>query len=515
MNTLICAGGTGIRVLAAVLHLCAAGLGPKRLRLLVIDPDRSNGNGDRTSTLVDRYRELHRRFGGGDGRGAGYFRTELDLLEDGRETGLRIWSPVGSTDRLGELLETRLLSSAGLPEDLWQLFFTGGELEMDLSEGFRARPSVGAAAMSFVELQKDEPPWKLLLQRLENDMTQEEGARVFLTGSVFGGTGAAALFPIARFLRVRLPGERLRIAAAPLTPYFSFASAEAERDLRPVAEAAESKDFPTHTRGAVDFYHHLEEHGESPFDVQFWLGDSNPRQVPYAPGGSRQRNPAHVVELATGLAALDFFRAPGVLQDACYAGVEQPGTDDDERQRIPVRWQDLPLARLERPAVVQAIARLWLSGVIHLGFAGPLVRLPELERAPHRVPWYWQRFARHGLSLATAEAREALDLLDDFLVRHHFPWWREIQDEDGVCLANRAALPDEGETRLDRLRNLFWPDDPGGADPDAIDRFYTDMNTRPSRVGGESAAEAYLALLASASDRYLAREVAGAIPEEE
>jgi hypothetical protein len=63
MDTLICAGGSGSRVLEAVIHLCADGLGPQKLRILVIDPDATNGCLNRTGKLVDTYQKVHQIFG--------------------------------------------------------------------------------------------------------------------------------------------------------------------------------------------------------------------------------------------------------------------------------------------------------------------------------------------------------------------------------------------------------------------------------------------------------------------
>ena len=45
MNYLICAGGSGVRVLESMIHLCAMGLGPDELRVLAVDPDNANASG--------------------------------------------------------------------------------------------------------------------------------------------------------------------------------------------------------------------------------------------------------------------------------------------------------------------------------------------------------------------------------------------------------------------------------------------------------------------------------------
>lgn len=505
MNTLICAGGSGTRVLEALIHLCAAGLGPPSLRVLVIDPDSANGNGNRVTALVERYREAHDQFKGQLGEGLGLFGTELDLLDVGsRSDGLKTWSPIKKNEKLRDVLNVDLLGTTDTSPDVVRLFFTGDELSMDLSEGFRGRPSVGAAAMALVTLQKGEQPWRQLVEKLQGDLARPEGARVFMAGSVFGGTGASTFYPIARFLREvpELNRQALKIGVGALSPYFRFGAAEAREGAQTVKEAARAELFPLATRGAVDFYDHLQTSKNWPFDLVYWMGDDSPVSVPYAPGGSEQRNPSHYVELMTAMAALDFFKSPQVLQGSCYAGASRgDGTANGH-----LEWEDLPLVAYDRAEVRQALLRFVLAGCVHLGFAGPLVRRSELMSRPERVPWYWQRFASKGDSLGTEKNVAVLKLLDDFFHGYHFPWWEQMHQQDGFRLFNRTAFGNGDGVRLDRLANLVGADRAAEADPDAIDDFYTDMMRVPKRKGGSRGTPAYLALLAHAADRFITRE---------
>jgi len=507
MNTLICAGGSGTRVLEALIHVCAAGLGPPSLRVLVIDPDSANGNGNRVTSLVERYREAHRRFKGQLGDGLRLFGTELDLLDVGsRSEGLKTWSPIKKNEKLRDVLNVDLLGGTETPSDVVRLFFTRDELSMDLSEGFRGRPSVGAAAMSLVTLQKGEQPWRQLVEKLQGDLAREEGARVFMAGSVFGGTGAATFYPIARFLRSvpELNRDALKIAVGALSPYFRFGAAEAGGNARTVKEAARAELFPLATRGAVDFYDHLQASNNWPFDLVYWIGDNSPVSVPYAPGGAEQKNPSHYVELMTAMAALDFFKAPQVLQGSCYAGASRAGGNGDGP--FTLEWEDLPLVAYDRAEVRQALLRFVLAGCVHLGFAGPLVRRSEILSRPECVPWYWQRFASKGDSLGTEENVGLLNLLDDFFRTFHFPWWEQMHQQAPFRFFNRTAFGNGEGPRLDRLANLLGADRAAEADPDAIDDFYTDMMRVPKRKGGARGTPAYLALLAHASDRFITRE---------
>lgn len=507
MNTLICAGGSGTRVLESLIHLCAAGLGPRSLRVLVIDPDSANGNGNRVTSLVERYREAHRRFQGHLGDGLGLFGTELDLLDVGaRSEGLKTWSPIKKNEKMRDILNVDLLASTPTPPDVVRLLFTRDELSMDLSEGFRGRPSVGAAAMALVTLQTHEQPWRQLVEKLQGDLAREEGARVFMAGSIFGGTGASTFYPIARFLRSvpELNRQALKIAVGALSPYFRFGAAEAGGGVRMAKEAARAELFPLATRGAVDFYDHLHASDNWPFDLVYWTGDNSPVSVPYAPGGTEQRNPSHHVELITALAALDFFKAPQVLQGSCYAGASREIASGDGH--FIMEWDDLPLVAHERAEVRQALLRFVLTGCVHLGFAGPLVRRPEILSRPERVPWYWQRFASKGDSLGTEENVRLLKLLDEFFQTYHFPWWEQMHQQAPFRLFNRTAFGNGDGPRLDRLANLLGADQAAEADPDAIDDFYTDMMRVPRRKGGTQGTSAYLALLAHAADRFITRE---------
>src|SRR6266851_3106758 len=94
-NYLICAGGSGVRALESMLHLCAAGLGPDEVKVLVIDPDASNGNYTRTNDLFTDFSACCNAYRGklGDER---FFATKLTALAGGNGGGLQAWSPVNN-----------------------------------------------------------------------------------------------------------------------------------------------------------------------------------------------------------------------------------------------------------------------------------------------------------------------------------------------------------------------------------------------------------------------------------
>lgn len=511
MNTLICAGGSSQRVLTAVLNLCSAGLGPEDLRVLIVDPDGSNGNGAELRQLVETYSACRERFASGLGPKMRLFSTKLDLLDyEGGPPGVKVWSPVSSRDTLASILNFDNLSASDdgdtMPPDIARLFFTEKEIRMPLDRGFMGHTAVGAAAMSLVEQAAQRQPWKQLADKIRQDVSGGDSA-VAVVGSVFGGTGASAIHPLVRFLR-QIPQtnkDRLRIAAVALVPYFRFDASTAKSGTQASELAAQAEWFPLRTRSAVEFYKHLEDNKEFDFNAIYWLGDSALMPVNYSEGGPNQRNPAHFIDVLAALAALDFFADPARVKGNEFAAARAvPGAS---AQSDVVDWPDVPLTTLSSESVRWAVLRMAVSGAIHTGFFAPLFSMPELAQRPACVPWYYRRFIKKGDDFSRQENRRDLEILDSFFATYHLPWWSEIASGKGVRLLNRTVFNDKapGAIHLDRLHNMYGDDRPNERSLAAIDEFVTCMEDVPKTLGGTRGVAAYLSLIGHAADLYLER----------
>jgi hypothetical protein len=514
MTTLICAGGSGARILEAVLHLCAAGLGPQKLRVLAIDPDTANGNGDRAEKLLEQYIKCRRAFGGKMGDSVRFFGTEIDLLNTPvASTGLKVWSPVDTNRKFKEVLNFDSLSQE--KQDLVHLFFTDEELEMKMDIGFRGHPAIGAAAMSLLTLYQDQQPWLQLTDKIRGELNEStDGSRIVIAGSVFGGTGAAAIHPLALFLD-KIPQsnrDRLKIAGTALVPYFHFRPSSASA-ASPVDElAAKSQWFGLATRSAAQFYQHLRENQDWKFDAMYWIGDDSSMEVDYWVGGQHQQNPAHVVDLLAGLACLDFFEGAPTAKACYYAGPQQ-STEEGFKNINVVEWDDLPMAYVNRTEFENRLLQFCAAGAMHLGFFGTLFKDARTDREPFCLPWYLERFAAMGDHLTKPENEADLDEMGTFFSAFHYPWWRQILsgEPERVRLFNRRALKqpnnDGVQVDLDRLGALVWAriDQPTR---EPVDRFFSDMvNETGKAVGGGGAG--YLSLLGQAASRFVAREYLG------
>lgn len=317
-NFFIGIGGTGSRVAEALIFLSAAGFGPERLSIIIVDPDRGNGNLERTQKLIMNYsrcqqalttlrkeREGFRRFG-----------TEIRIEDPERlvwtvfdkETALR-----AETTTLESILSYQNLREQDpAVADLVDLLYTPEELKMVLTEGFRGHPSIGAAVMA------QSPERDSAFKTLWDAIRAEHAANdigVFLVGSVFGGTGAAgvptfaseAVIKGAEGATLGDKKNKVVLGGALVLPYFSFKVDESAEHKEKDKTFMTSDRFAQATKAALSYY---ASEDKLAFDELFMIGDSLSQDVgKFATGKGDQRNKPHYIEVVTALAALDFFRA--------------------------------------------------------------------------------------------------------------------------------------------------------------------------------------------------------------
>lgn len=328
-NFLIGIGGTGSRVLEAFVHCCAAGFGPKgTVNIMLIDPDGANGNLNRTQKLVEQYRALRDKLAPELEATNPAFRTELVTADSGF-----VWSVLADSNKtLAKYIDYDTLN-AKEPSlaAAANLLFTGQELNTELNEGFRGHPAIGAVVMAEPPLEDPKSPLRLLTTLMAPNKT----ARIFLVGSIFGGTGAAGFPTIGKVLKQKLGGKwgSVLLGGALVLPYFSFKSSDSANSEQMFVTP---NDFPAATKAALHYY----DENELAFDQYYFIGDSVTQEVgKFSTGTATQENDPHYIELASALAVFDFFAQ------------EQPKVGDGKqyfiagRKSAQVSWDDLPITR--------------------------------------------------------------------------------------------------------------------------------------------------------------------------
>jgi hypothetical protein len=326
-------GGTGALSVEPLLLLCAAGIGPSRLAVTLIDADAANPSFARAQALLKLYSEVRQAF---DSPVEGFFRTELIRTKRSES----VWSPLGApgAPEAGDLSLERFVERARMAGEnrdagiLFDLLFSVEQQKEQLREGFRGNPAIGSILMHGL---KESTFFRELMNSARGDTT----AAFFVTGSVFGGTGASAL-PVLAEVLVSEGIEPSRIGAAVVTPYFSLAE-PSQRERQDGRLKPDSSVFLRNTAAALPTY----TRGLSRYGSLYVVGDEEslprPRST-YSAGGPTQRNDPHVVELYAALAALDFARDER-RDPATATAVHYVTTGSAEPS-----WSDLPLQPDER-----------------------------------------------------------------------------------------------------------------------------------------------------------------------
>lgn len=483
-------GGTGAKVVESFIHLCGAGLGPQEdVTVAWIDQDVANGNTEQARTALREYMLAHRVLHRADGHRmpdsmtCDLLRTGLTPLGGDIESDNCLWVPHRDADAtLAKIIGYNLMED---PErDLAHVLFDSGEAElgMGLNEGYRGRPHVGSAA--FLVGLKGSGSWDSLRRRIEEGYEQDN--RVFLCGSVFGGTGAAIFPTLARRLRDGNP--RLRIAGALMLPYFTFRSPDDDE----TANVALSNQLLLQSRSALEYYDALLKPSERVFDDLYLLGWREPFVLPYHAAGARgQRNPPLVPELFGALAAARFFRTPAadLPSRTQYHCIARSAGDA-------LSWRDLPRIVDKEEGVGDAYAA-WLRFCALWRYSyGKALRSGGARRS--REPWRRRTLGDAFFDGDGAEAARHVDAYVDTCLRyaaamsafsdtssrggHTFDLWAHEPIAD-VALDRPTAPPDLDSGTLARDIETLDRLVAGDNRPRVADIYWTLSRKRPEEAG--------------------------------
>ena len=328
-------GGTGMRCLESFVHLCAIGMfDNQEIEILTLDTDELNGNKAKTEKLIDLYTRIKTPASGQKGgtpNSNTFFSAKLNLH--------RFWTDYSGSARANYRSISHL--SEGNPEKqranklVSDLFLEKNSVqEFNLAHGYRAQTHLGSHLMyhAIVEagrnlalgknVKSQEKELETFLSKLEN--AGKLGARVFVFGSIFGGTGASSIPVLPKafqdFIQVRSGGKstldfaKTKFGSTLLTEYFSFKKPDAKQmGTKSDSVIADSSFFPLNSQAALQFYLNdptVQQTYKTMYHIG-WpieskkIGEGKEEKVDT--GGETQKNPAHITELLCACAAYDFF----------------------------------------------------------------------------------------------------------------------------------------------------------------------------------------------------------------
>jgi hypothetical protein len=316
---LIGIGGTGMRCLEAFVHSCAMGMYDNTvINMLALDTDLENGNFVRLQELVeDVYQKVK-----------GYNKNQTALSDTFFSAKLNFYKfcpDYSKIDKNGKFTSlTKYVYSKEEEKELANLLLTENIRDFDLKHGYRAQTHLGSFLMLhgiLEEVRKN--PHGSIAKYIQSifDASETGTARVFVLGSVFGGTGASSIPIIPKAfnsaINIMIPGKSLSkvyFGAVLLSSYFKFATPdEKQRSAQKVI--ANAKNFALNSQVAMMFYNE-DPTVKSTYQKFYMLGTPNndfettQNSNEVITGGASQKNDSHFIELLSAFSAYDFFNTP-------------------------------------------------------------------------------------------------------------------------------------------------------------------------------------------------------------
>lgn len=296
-------GGTGVRIVKALTFLLGSGITSKQkyeIVPIILDPHTSNENLKQTVRLLEIYEKIRNNAKDSD---SGFFTTTIrqlkSIINDENLLNSYLFK-LGDTQfqQFSEYIDYDNLSATN--KALIQALYSEENLETDMNVGFVGNPHMGSLVMNEFKFSTE---FKAFASGFN------EGDRIMVIGSIFGGTGASGLPAIIKSIRradlIADLSNKERIKNAPIgalsvQPYFTVDPSEDGR--------IQKSDWMIKTRSALHYYQKaLTNPGKEAVNVMYYLADKALKSYENDPGEKGQNNQAHYVEMIGALSVLDFM----------------------------------------------------------------------------------------------------------------------------------------------------------------------------------------------------------------
>lgn len=283
-------GGTGSRVLRSLTMLLATGIkfGADEIVPIIIDPDASNADLTRTVALLNNYSSIRK-----DLKFAG--ENENKFFKVGiRQILPNFTLHIKDTDDKSFQQFIGYSSMSKSNQAFTKMLFSEKNLESSMEVGFKGNPNIGSVVLNQISQSSDFE---------EFASSFNDGDKIFIISSIFGGTGASGFPLLLKTLRngSNFPNydiiNKATIGAVTILPYFK---------LKPSEESEiDSSTFISKTKSALAYYeNNIVKNGS--IDALYYLADDNAQIYENHEGGSTQQNDAHLVEFLGATAIADF-----------------------------------------------------------------------------------------------------------------------------------------------------------------------------------------------------------------
>lgn len=323
-------GGTGSRVLKALTMLLASGCKLKNdfdtVIPIIIDPDTSNGDLNRTKDILKLYQEIRNQVNEPDD----FFFQEIKTVNELANSSSVINSDcfqfsLNDVDQhtFGQYIGFNTLDdnykNSKDDKNFTRLLYSDKNLNSNLNVGFKGNPNMGAIVLNQFANSED-------IKRF--GQTFNDGDAVFIINSIFGGTGAAGFPLLLKNLRgnLDLPNSAkirdAQIGGITYLPYFALNK----------KDEINSDSFEDKAKIAIDYYNRTIIKQNKINSLYFIGNRGNTKHFEYAVGGKEQKNNAHFLEMAGALAIFDFCE--NINNTSNETQVKEFGIEKDSQQIV-------------------------------------------------------------------------------------------------------------------------------------------------------------------------------------
>ena len=283
-------GGTGSRVLRSLTMMLAAGVKTSQSDVvpIVIDPDSANADLTRTVALMNKYATL-RQYLTFPEKGQGtFFKAKIDQILPNYNLLIK-----DTEDRqFQQFIELPAMNKQN--QAMMRMLFSEKNLTSSMNVGFKGNPNIGSVVLNQIVNSED-------FITFANSF--EQGDKIFIVSSIFGGTGASGFPLLLKTLRTgdTFPNNDLinkaEIGAVTILPYFKLEQSEDSE--------IDSSTFISKAKSALAYYeNNISKNNQ--INALYFLADNMSNTYANHEGGTQQRNSAHLIEFLAASAAFDF-----------------------------------------------------------------------------------------------------------------------------------------------------------------------------------------------------------------
>ena len=420
-------GGTGSRVLRSLTMLLASGVkieGGNEIVPVVMDYDATNEDLRRTHELLARYRGLHEicdytnyKFDEG-----GFFKTKIGELHNKAQISF-------SNDRntFAKLIGYQSLENISPDTKLLidSLYDTSSseslsrELNLELSVGFKGNPNIGSVVIN------DYFKSSQFKEVVDNFNI---GDRVFIVGSIFGGTGSSGVPQLIRKIRetdaekidkntpnTTIQMRQCKVGACIVMPYFGLKENP--------KSAINSNTFKSKARAALSYYHSAGINQK--LDEVYYIGCDKTGAYDNCEGGSGQKNSAHLVELLSAMSIIEFInhdadRKEG--QTKYYTYTVQNGLNEKNLLKD-LNFQEL----LARPNSESDVYKNYMKGLNEFAFFCKFFITNTRIQSQKKGLFSSKEEYYKRLETCLKPGEDFSERINDFIYKEYLPWIDELK----------------------------------------------------------------------------------------